>query len=203
MSVDTKYPLFKTGRGRRSETEQMPLHAELLVNKAPVVRSAYAVPVTEDGEPQQDGGAVVLAVRPLWDDGLYTRVSDVETLIRDEDELDRITEGFEAACNKLILPLLTTEFLEEKGSVEMMYFPRGMRKDMLDGDQSIGGFCVKVNRIVTDKTLRVTLTTTRRFAEEGEADPMSEAPWEVAVERPVKRRRMAGSALRETLVKCV
>lgn len=181
----------------------MPLRTELLVKKAPVVRSAYAVPVTEDGEPQQDGGAVVLAVRPLWDDeGLYTRVSDVETLIRDEDELDRITEGFEAACNKLILPLLTTELLEEKGSVEMMYFPRGMRKDMLDGiNQSIGGFCVKVNRIVTDKTLRVTLTTTRRFAEEGEEDPMSEAPWEVAVERPVKRHRMAGSALRNVFGK--
>ena len=174
----------------------MPLGTELLVKKAPMVRSAYAVPVTEDGEPQQDGGAVVLAVRPLWDDeGLYARVSDVDTLIRDEDELDRILEGFGAACNKLILPLLTTELLEEKGSVEMMYFPRGMRKDMFDGDQSIGGFCVKVNRIVTDKTLRVTLTTTRRFAEEGEEDPMSEAPWEVAVERPVKRHRMAGSAL--------
>ena len=165
-----------------------------------MVRSVYAVS-TNDGGLQQDGGAVVLAVRPL-SKGPYTREVDGAYLIRDEEELHEIQEGFRVACDKLILPLLTTKFLEGKGSVEMMYLPSGMRKDYLFNDQSIGGFCVKVSRTEDDKEIRVTLTASRWYVEEATfEDPMSESPWEVAVERPAKRYRMAGSALRDVFDK--
>lgn len=164
-----------------------------------MVRSVYAVS-TNDGGLQQDGGAVVLAVRPM-SKGPYTCVGEGAYLIRDEEELHKIQKGFEVACDKLILPLLTTEFFEGKGSVEMMYLPHGMREDRLY-DQSIGGFCVKASRTEDDRELRVTLTASRRYVEEAAfEDPMSESPWEVAVERPAKRYRMAGSAMRDVFDK--
>ena len=166
----------------------------------PLVRSVYAVS-TNDGGLQQDGGAVVLAVRPLSKGPPCTRVGDGAYLIRDENELHEIQEGFRVACDGLILPLLTTKFLEGKGSVEMMYLPSGMREDYLF-DQSIGGFCVKVSRMEDEKEIRVTLTASRRYDEEAAMeDPMSESPWEVAVERPAKRYRTAGSALRDVFDK--
>ena len=173
---------------------------KLLAKRVPLVRSVYAVSTNEGGL-QQDGGAVVLAVRPMSKDP-FTRVGDGEYLIRDEEELHKIKKGFAVACDQLILPLLTTEFLERKGSVEMMYFPRGMREDKLFNDQPIGGFCVKASRTEDDRELRVILTASRRYVEEATfEDPMSESPWEVAVERPAKRYRMAGSALRDVLDK--
>ena len=177
-----------------------PPRTKLLAATVPLVRSVYAVS-TNDGGLQQDGGAVVLAVRPL-SKGPYTCEGDGVDLIRDEDELQEIQEGFRVACDSLILPLLTTKLLERKGSVEMMYFPRGMRKDYLFNDQSIGGFCVKVTRTEDDHEIRVTLTTSRRYVDEAAfEDPMSESPWEVAVERPAKRYRTAGSALRDVFDK--